>query len=246
MNLSNQDVQLGQNMFEDSATQKHPLGTRGYTPDGRAYRYAKAGATTIAGEVQQSPATVVGNLAKAVNTTSAVSVGATTISVTMASAVAAGFYNEGYLVIASGAGQGGVYSVNSHALVSTGATGAFRLYDEDALIVAITTTSTVSLLPNKYAGVIQAPVSTATGRIAGVATYVITAGNFGWIQTWGPCAVKGDDTTAIGAPVNGIAGTAGRASGFTAAGLLTGQAIGNLMQAAVAAQWVMVDLTISP
>ncbi len=47
MNLSNQDVQLAQGMFVSSATQVHALGTRGFTPDGRVYRYVLAGAVDL-------------------------------------------------------------------------------------------------------------------------------------------------------------------------------------------------------
>ena len=36
------DVQLfGQDSFTSSTTQMHPLGTRGYTADGRRFRYAR-------------------------------------------------------------------------------------------------------------------------------------------------------------------------------------------------------------
>ena len=249
MNLSNQDVQLAQAMFESSSTAKHPLGTRGADSYGRIYRYVKAGAVDlIAGNVIQSPAVVAGHLTLAINTTSGgTSIGSLNFSVTCASTVAANFYADGYAVIATGAGQGvGPYVISSHAAVSTGATGLFNLYAEDAFVVAITTTSKISLIQNKYSGVIQLPASTATGVIVGVATYVITAAQFGWIQTWGPCSVKGADTTAVGAWVYGPATACGEASGFTAATLLTGQVIGHLLQANVAQQYVAVDLTISP
>lgn len=245
--LSSQDVCIGNNAFVSTAVGQYDLGTRGYTRDGRAFRYVLNGAAAlVAGEVTQSPAFTVGNSALAVNTTSGVSAGATIISVTCASTVAAGFYNDGYLMVASGAGQGLTYQIKSHPAVSTGATGAFTLYDEDALTVAITTTSTISLAPSKYNGVVQMPVTTATGEVVGVACYPIAITQYGWIQTWGPCGVKGSDTTALGAPVTALATTAGRASGFTAATLLTGQVIGNLMQASIAAQWVFVDLKIAP
>lgn len=248
MNLSNQDVQLAQAMFVSSSTQQHPLGTRGSTPDGRVYRYVKAGAVDlIAGNIIQSPAPPAGQLTKAVNTTTSTGVGSTQIALTCASSVAANFYAEGYLIFASGAAQGvGPLFINNHAAVSTGATGVFNLYAEDALPVAITTTTTVTLMPNKYSGVIQLPATTATGVIVGVATYIITATQFGWIATWGVCSVLGADTTAIGAWVYGPATACGQASGFTATTLLTGQAIGHLLQANVAAQYVAVDLTISP
>lgn len=248
MNLSNQDVQLAQQMFVSSATQLHPLGTRGCDPFGRVYRYCRAGASDlVAGTVVQAPASVAGNLTLALNTTSAgTSIGDTSFAVTCASAISTGFYREGFAIIATGSGQGYIYSISNNPVVSTGATGIFSLYPEDALVVAMTTTSKVSLIPNLYMNVIQAPVTTATSVVVGVATYVITTTQYGWIQTWGPCAVLTDDTTATGAPLNGIAATAGRASGFTAAGLLTGQSIGHLMAAGVQAEWRPVYLKVSP
>lgn len=226
----------------------HPVGTRRFDRFGRAFRWVQAGGVDlIAGNVIQSPAVPSGQLTKAVNTTTPTGIGQSSIFVTCASSVAANFYADGYMVIASGAGQGvGPYMINNHAAVSTGATGTFNLYAEDALVVAITNTSTVSLVPNKYKGVIQMPASTATGVIVGVATYIIPAGSFGWIQTWGLCSVLGADTTAIGGWVYGPATACGQASGFTATTLLTGQVIGHLYQANVAAQYVAVDLTISP
>jgi len=252
MNLSNQDVQLAQGMFVSSATQQHPLGTRGIAPDGRYFRYAKAGAADlVAGHALQSPATIVGNLARAVNTTSATGVGGTSIKVTAGSSTASQFYQEGYAMIASLAGAGLTYYINSQAAISTGATGEIFFYSpEDNLQVAISAgSSTVSLFASKYNGVVTFPATTATGVLVGVAVYVITAGQFGWIQTWGPCAVLGDDTTAIGAPVFCPAGTTGRVIGADATvttTLSTKQLAGYLMQADVQGQWVGVDLRIAP
>lgn len=249
MNLSNQDVQLAQGMFTSSANPQQQLGTRGFDALGRVYRYVQAGAVDlIAGNVIQSPAVIAGHLTLAVNTTSnGTSIGSLSFSVTCASSVAANLYADGYAVIATGAGQGvGPYVIQSHAAVSTGATGVFNLYLEDAMVVAITTTSKISLIANKYNDVIQMPATTATGVIVGVATYVITATQWGWIQTWGPCNVLGADTTAVGAWVYGPATACGQASGFTAATLLTGQVIGHMMQTNVAGQYVACDLTISP
>ncbi len=248
MNLSNQDVQLAQGMYVSSATQQHPLGTRGCDATGRVYRYCRAGAVDLAaGNVVQSAATVAGNLTMSVNATSSgLTVGDIQFTVTCSSAVSTGFYREGFAVIATGSGQGYIYYVNNHPSVSVGANGVFTLYPEDAFVVAITTASKISLLPNLYQNVIVMPVTTATGVALGVSNYVITATQFGWIQTWGPCAVLSDDTTALGAMVNAVAGVCGRASGFTAAGLLTGQILGNLMAAGVAGEWRPVYLKVSP
>src|SRR5689334_21727747 len=112
--LSSQDVTVGNSNFVSTATAQYDLGTRGYTRDGRAFRYVLVGASDlVAGEVIQAAAFTVGNSALAVNTTSGVALGATVISVTCASTVAASFYNDGFLMVASGAGQGLLYQIKS-------------------------------------------------------------------------------------------------------------------------------------
>lgn len=251
--LCSQDVALGGTNFISAASAQFELGTRGYTRDGRVFRYVlNGGVALVAGEVIQSPATVAGHLARAVHTTSQTGFGSTIISLTCGSTVAAAFYNEGYLMVASGAGQGLQYQIKSHPAVSTGATGAFTLYDDDAVAVAITATSTVSLIPNKYAGVIRTPVTTATGVVVGVACYPIAITQYGWIQTWGVCPVRGGDTNALGSWIDGVSSTAGRARGFLIisstgdSSLYTGQAIGYLLQTNVDGQFVAMDLRIAP
>jgi len=252
--LSSQDVAIGGTNFVSSAAPgQFDLGTRGYTRDGRVFRYVlNGGVALVAGEVIQSPATIAGHLTRAVNTTSQTGSGSTLIRLTCGSTVAAGFYAEGYLIIASGAGQGLTYQIASHPAVSTGATGTFTLYDDDAIATPITNTSTVSLIPNKYRGVIQAPVTTATGVAIGVACYPIAITQYGWVQTWGPCGVRGGDTNAIGTLVDGVASTAGRARAFVTIGtsgdstLYVGQALGYLLQTNVDGQFVAVDLRIAP
>jgi hypothetical protein len=59
MNLSNQPVNLAQGMFVSSATQQHPLGTRGVDNFGHVHRYVKVGALdTVAGLAYQSAAPI--------------------------------------------------------------------------------------------------------------------------------------------------------------------------------------------
>lgn len=262
MNLSNQNLQLGQGMFVSSSTQVHPLGTRGYDQMGRAFRYARAGASDlVAGNVVQGAALVAGHLTLAVNTTSGgTSPGSTSIAVTCVSAVSTGFYNEGLLMVASGSGAGTSYMINQCPVVSTGATGAFTLYFEDQIPVltnmTISTSSKISLVPNPYMNVIQAPVTTLTGPIAGVATYVITSTQYGWLQTWGPCAVLSNDTAAAFDPVIGVGSTAGRVEGWVSAtsaatatflgNLTRGPSIGSYMAIGVQGEWRPVFLTIAP
>lgn len=254
MNLSNQDMQLGPGMFTSSATKAVPLGSRGSDSQGRVYRYVLAGAVDlIPGTCIQSPAVVAGSQTLAVNTTSEVGIGGSSLSVTCASTIAANFFLEGYAMIASGAGQGYSYLLDSHPAVSTGATGQFKFYtpaDSNTLVTAITTTSTVTLTPNKYSGVVVVPATTATGLLVGVAISVITAAQYGWIQTWGLCAVKTNDTSAMGQMMNGIAASCGAAAGISSPAVtgcyIVGQYLGQMYQTGVAGQYCVVDLRVSP
>lgn len=249
MNPSNQDVQLAQGMFVSSSTQQHPLGTRGYIPMGsRAYRYCKAGAVDlVAGSLVQSPSLVGGHANLVVSTTSPLAIGTTAVDVTCASSAAANQYADGYLGIATGIGMGYTYTVSHHAAVSTGATGRFFLYNpEDTLQIAITTTGTVSLLMNEFNGVIISPATTALGIIVGLAGYVVSANQYGWIQTWGPAMCFMGGVNTIGAPLLGTATSAGRASLVTAATLLTQQIVGYSAQTGVEAQFCWIYLKICP
>lgn len=247
-NLSNQDVQLAQPMFVSSATAQHPLGTRGYTNDGRAFRYAKAGASDlVAGTLVQSPAIIPGHLALALATSvGSTAIGSIAVAATCASSAAANLYADGFLQVSAGVGQGYQYQISSHAAVSTGATGTFNLYPEDALVVALGTTSIVALIANKYNGVILMPVTTATGVCVGAAAYIISATQFGWIQTWGDCPVLQSGAGALGDPLVGVSATAGAAATATAASLLINPVVGYLRQISVDTKYNAVDLRISP
>jgi hypothetical protein len=253
-NLSNRDVGLAQNMFESSSTQKHQLGTRGVMGDGRVFRYVKAGAVDlIAGTVVQSPVVTAGHQSLTPNTTSQLSIGGSALSLTCASTVVANFYAEGYAIISTSTGAGFQYQLDNHAAVSTGATGLFPFYlpqDGNTLVTAITVTSLVTLVPNKHNGVVIVPATTATGLVVGVATYVITAAQFGWVQTWGQVALLSNDASAMGQWLNGIAATCGRAAFMSSPAVtacaIVGQFIGHIYQTGVQGQWVAADLRISP
>jgi hypothetical protein len=236
-NVSNQDIRLAQNMFTSSATQQHPLGTRGYTDDGRAFRYVKAGGVAlVAGNAIQSPAVVPGHLGL-VAFTGGAAANTLQVTVTCASSVAAGLYAEGYLISATSAGVGYTYRINTHPAVSTGTAGTFTLYPDDPIQVATTAATTWHLL-NMWNGVIQVPITTATGTVLGIAPYVIAVTQFGWIQTWGLCGalIDATGTMAVGATIYGVcttSGEVGQPANITTATVLLNQPIGVMSMAGV-------------
>lgn len=222
---------FAQDIFSDTGTTfvpLHKLGELGHTPDGRKFRYVSvepssstvtgqtAGATLVSGNVIQSSAQVANHLNL---TPSAAAIDATTITVTLgATAAFVNQYAGGYAIISTSPGNGYAYEIKSHPLAAASASLVLTLVDK--VKVALTTSSRVDLQRNVYAGVIQAPVTTATGAAIGVALHPIPAATtggatgqtYGWIQTYGVCAALIDGTPAVGAMVVSTGAAAGGAT----------------------------------
>ncbi len=196
---------------EYTATQQLPLGTRFQTLDGRVFRYIKAGASDlVAGNVIQSPAEVANHLNTSV---AAAAIGATALTITPgATAGAENLYAEGLAIISTTPGLGQSLRVSGHLAITASTAFVLNLDPSDALAVALTTSSKVDLQINPYKNVIQAPVTTLTGAIVGVAIAAVTAAYYGWVQTWGPCGVLIDGTPAVGMAVSSPASAAGAAA----------------------------------
>jgi len=201
MNLCQPPVALGQQAFVSSATQKHPLGTRGYDKYGRKFRYVQAGAAAlVVGNVLQAPAEVTTHQTCAVTATAA---GATAMTITLGAtnAVVANQYAEGWAVIDTTPGLGYAYPIISHPAAAASAACVLTLAQDAPIQVALTTSSKVTLVSNPYKSVIQCPVTTLTGAPVGVAVYPIALTEYGWIQTGGPASVLTAGTPAVGSIV---------------------------------------------
>jgi len=190
---------LSQDIFSSSTVQGHPLGTRATDGQGQVYRYVKAGAADlVVGNVIQAPAQITTHDQL---TPAAADAGAYQITVTLdiTNAVVADQYKEGWAVIDTTPGLGYAYPIKSHPAAAASAAVVLTL--ERPVQVALTASSRVTLVPNRFKGVIQSPVTTLTGAVVGVAVYPIAAGKFGWIGTGGVLATLIAGTPAVGAAV---------------------------------------------
>lgn len=210
-NLTSNVILTPQQVFSESSTQLLPLGTRGVTRDGRVFRYAVAGGSAlVVGNVLQSAAQVANHLNC---TVAAAAIGDTTITVTPgATAGAANLYAEGIGIISTTPGLGYSYSISGHAAISASTAFTLNLMKDDPIQVALTSSSKLDLCPNPYKNVIQAPVTTLTGAVVGVAVYPITAAYYGWIQTWGMGGVLIDQTPGVGQSLSAPSAAAGAAT----------------------------------
>lgn len=202
-----------QTVFSSSTVALHALGSKRYTKDGRGFRYVKAGASAlVVGNAIQTRVEDADHDNVAVRATAA---GATELLITAGSgggALDANEYADGYAVIDTTPGLGYVYRISSHAAITASANGSLFLDPEDAVQVALTTSSKVTLVANPYDKVIQHPVTTASGACVGGAVYPIGAAEFGWIQCEGAGAALIAGTPAVGQPVTSVGAVAGALS----------------------------------
>lgn len=222
----------------------HTVGTRAQTRDGRNFRFVQAGAVAlVVGNSIQSPAIVPNHLAL---TPTAAAIGDTTVVATLgATAAAANLYADGYLQVDTTPGNGYVYAVDSHLAVLSGGVITVKLRKDDPIQVALTSASRVGFIQNPFAGVIQTPVTTATGIVVGVAISVIPISGYGWLQTHGMASPLINGTPALGAHVLGVSGTtAGTLDIETAAPLIVSQRVGRMAQIGVSGKNNFVFLTI--
>lgn len=227
--------------FDSLVDPLHKVGTFASTSDGRKFRYVQAGASALVrGDMIQAPAQLTNHDQL---TPSAAAIGATEISVTLgATAVTANQYADGWICIDTTPGLGQFLQIKSHPAADASAAVVLTLVDADALQVALTSSSRVTLVPNPYKGVIQTPVTTLTGACVGAAIYPIAANEYGWIQTGGPAAVLVAGTPAVGAAVV-VPGTAAGCVVVDGAAAAT-QVVGSMIVTGVDGKVLPVFLTI--
>lgn len=201
----------GADILSNSSVQQMALGAYAETSDGRGFRYAKVGATaTIPGKIYAAAAWDVVNQAPAGGLAATGAINTTTVTVSTSTTMAANLLAGGYLVTALTPGQGYTYRIKSNTATAGAAGLVIEL--EDPLVVALTTGADVVLVKHAYDQIIVSPGGASTGMPVGVATTAITAAYYGWVQTFGTCAVLAGVSTSVslpGVPVTPSASTAG-------------------------------------
>lgn len=173
-----------QGIFEESSTQKHPLGTRLQLGE-RVYYYAYATEALSPGKV----ATVVGKVFTDALADVAHPVGTKKVQITASGTVLAGELEEGFICVKSGTGAGEFYRIKRNPAITSGATGTIELYD--GLVTAWSTSDTkLEIVTSLFK--VQEHNTDAVEMPIGVANVAITTLNYFWLQTYGPCSVLMD------------------------------------------------------
>ena len=137
MNLCHTIALFPNQIQEFTSDQKLPLGTEGRTRDGRRFRYASAGGTTLVqGNMLQGPAQIANHQNCAVQT--AYALGDTSLSITLgATAATANQYAEGLAVVYDSTSKGYAFGIKSHLANAGSATLVLQLYSDDLPQVAL-------------------------------------------------------------------------------------------------------------
>ena len=204
------------------------VGSKWDTNVGGTVVLVQNGAVAIAsGKLCQAPTEITAfeKLAMTIPTAYPGTVGATQILVTNgATVLKQNLFAGGFLVVSSSTGIGQTLQIASHQQAAASATFVVTLYDP--VQVALSGTSTVSLIANPYNGILISNHSTL-GVPVGVSTYPLAASTaptfdgtsgaltvagvaqFGFIVTSGPVGCLIDALTNVGYPVGPSTNTDG-------------------------------------
>ena len=231
--------QGGQSVYDTSTLKLTDLGSRKVVGD-RVFRYARASGAAGAGDLCECvPASQI-----AVTGGTANPAGGKTFAFYFATSNSANAYAEGYLHCQSGtaANMGYMYRVKSHPDAATTSECNLSLYDP--LKKAVNVTDTWTLHKNMYEGVIEN--TDATELCVGVAPILVTSGDYFWLQTWGPCALK--HSAGANAGIALAPGATGEAYDYVIGTTAKNSAIcvGQSMQVMTASEYGMAFITIAP
>lgn len=210
---------------ETSEDQKHDLGTKGISADGRVYRYAQNGDVAIGpGLLCVAPDITALHEDIVVST---VAIGGTTIVVAAGAAVVAGEYEEGFLNLTDGTAQGIMYAIANCPAIAAAGNVTIRLA-EPIRVATITGDTTGTLYRNKYRFLRVSDVDQIDMPV-GVMNVTLPIDYYGWLQVKGPCSILTDSTdTTPGEYITNGDTEAGAVETWTVADPIVGiQPIGN-------------------
>jgi hypothetical protein len=244
----------GQDIYSADTVANHLPGTMAFASMGRMFRYALNGASAL----------VVGNLLQeAVEDTSYENMAVTASAIVLPqNGIQIVNVTNGTATITDAQFKGGSLSIYTaggdvvgqdfdilgvSGTLTTG--GALVVTLDRPIGVAWTTALKVVMKRSPWSGVIQAPITTATGMAVGVSTYAIPASTatvlqYGWVQTHGPATIlSSNQTFAVGSDLGTPCLDAAGAVSVYAAGT-THQRIGVARMAAATTKGIPIFLQI--
>lgn len=219
--ITGDTIVAAQGIYSESSTQLHTIGALVNTNDGRAFRYAKVGATALVpGKLYQSPAEDTSNFQNL--TVTAPAAGDTSIVTTSTVTLTVNQLAGGFLVITSASTNAGQVLRIKGNTAATAAVTTISL--DDPVVYTPTGTVKIDMHPNPYTAVIVNP-TTASSAPVGLALYKTTAAYFGWLQVAGIGGVLADTTITVGTNLVASNAVAGAVEPLTGVQASVGEAL---------------------
>ncbi len=190
-------------LWHNSSGETVPVGSLMIIEDGRTFRFTEiaASVTTVVNGLLQAEVHTTDQSGEDIGTIAAGETVLTAVGST-SSNVSATEYANGY-IYTDNATTLPMVRIKSTTAITAGSTGSVTLYHPTPTIIA--SGNTVSYIKNPWRDVILKPASAETAPVIGINKVVITADQFGWVQTSGPTTALYDTATTaiagIGDPV---------------------------------------------
>lgn len=186
-------------VYEFGSSQIWPLSTRLQIGD-RVYKYNLVGSVNGAAGKLYQPAAIESNGDVTDMAVDVPAAGARQMEVTNGSntAITADEYADGWAHVNDDTGEAYAYQIRANDAIATSVAGTIYLYDQ--IQITFGAGATVSLTHSPYYQSIIHP-SPPTSLVTGVMPGIVTAANYGWLQTWGPAAVLQQGTIYEGQDV---------------------------------------------
>ncbi len=173
---------------EGTKNPNYNIGDRVVLPDGRVFRYAKAGAALNPSKGAQNSVTFLDSD----NTQAAAAIGDTEISITLnATSAGANYFGTADRMVGAYFSQPDTTHCTFRRIIKhpIGSTSDVIKITLDAPITrVIPANSFYEILPNPY-GYLKQSQGTSVS-VMGIPTVVVGSGNYCWVQTWGPLWVN--------------------------------------------------------
>lgn len=177
-----------------------------------AYRHGKVGASNVSkGKLQLAPAAIANHQNQLIdattNTAANVAIGSKRLYLDNGgTAAAAGEYDQGWLAIVDGTGEGQTLGVTHNFVAGTSADILVDL-DDPLAVALVAGTTEYALVHNPYNAFVEAASKTRTA--VGVLVRDLLAGDFGWAKSRGMVSALGGSAVTLGARLTSDGSTAG-------------------------------------
>lgn len=183
------------------------IGQIASTPQGKTFMYSNAGGTLTAGQLTQTLAVTANYATRTLSV--AVAQFANQVTITLGTTAAQDAFKGYWLVVTDGTGKGqGAYYVTGNTAATAGNSNTTIVNIDNAVNIALDTTSVVGLYPNQESAVVQHTAVSALPT-AGAPVINITSGNYFWNQVGGYASILSDGAVtknALAIPSGSIAG----------------------------------------